>query len=389
MTDHEEPGPRRPGSVRVSESSSSRLSRPRRRMRAIPGMLAVVVALAVVAGGFYFVVTRGVELLTQQFTGAEDYPGPGRGSVLVEVREGDSAAAIGRTLKGADVVASVDAFLRAAEDEPASRGIQVGFYELRRQMKATDALAVLIDAANLVTTSVTVPEGLRVVDVVALLADQTEFPAAAFERVLARPRQLGLPRYAGGEPEGYLFPATYAFGPNASPQSMLRTMVRRWEQAAEEVGLVERADDLGYTPHELMTIASLVEAEARGNDMPKVSRVIYNRLDTPGPPTFGKLEIDATVAYGLGEKLGVALTQEQLATDTPYNTRLRQGLPPGPIQNPGARAMQATVEPAEGDWLFYVTVDLATGETKFTDDYDEFLTYKAELEEYCETSEAC
>ena len=99
---------------------------------------------------------------------------------------------------------------------------------------------------------------------------------------------------------------------------MLKAMVDRWKQAAADADLEGSAERLGYTPHELMTIASLVEAEGRGDDMPKVARVIYNRLENPGTAgTIGRLEIDATVAYALGEKLGVALTEEQLGSTRP------------------------------------------------------------------------
>ena len=166
-------------------------------------------------------------------------------------------------------------------------------------------------------------------------------------------------------------------------------MVKRWRQAADDAGLEQAAKDLGYTPGELMTIASLVEAEARGDDMPKVARVIYNRLETEGEPTYGKLEIDATVNYALGRNLGVAISSEDLAVDSPYNTRKNAGLPPGPIEAPGDEAIAAAAKPADGPWFFYVTTNLKTGETKFTEDYDEFLEFKGELQEYCQTSDAC
>jgi UPF0755 protein len=140
-----------------------------------------------------------------------------------------------------------------------------------------------------------------------------------------------------------------------------------------------------------MTIASLIEAEGRGEYRAKISRVIYNRLENPDNGlTNGKLEIDATVNYALGrDDLGVALSQEDLEVDSPYNTRLYPGLPPGPIESPGDDSIQAALNPADGPWLWYVTVNLRTGETKFTDDYDEFLGFKQELSEYCETSDAC
>ena len=359
----------------------------RHRMR---GCLPVLIVLAVVGGLAYVGVTKGLDVLRDQFASAEDYPGPGAGKVTFEVVSGDSIAQMGRNLKAEGVVASVEAFTGAASANPAASGIQPGFYQLKKEMSAREALDVLVDPDAIISTSVAVPEGLRAADIVDLLVDKTDFPRQRFEKALADGTALGLPDYAGGEAEGYLFPATYAFGPDATPASMLKAMVSRWQQAAADTDLEARAEKLGYTPHELMTIASMVEAEGRGDDMPKVARVIYNRLENVGTAgTVGLLQIDATVAYALGEKLGVALTQEQLAVDSPYNTRLVKGLPPGPIDSPGQAAIDAATHPADGDWYYYVTVDLATGETKFAETPEEFADYKDEFLQYCETSDAC
>jgi UPF0755 protein len=362
--------------------------------RRIAGCLPVLVVLALVAGGLYFGVTKGVDLLRDQFADPEDYPGPGSGQVTFEVVSGDSVAEMGRNLKAEDVVASVEAFTDAASSDSCATRIQAGFYALKEQMKATDALAVLCDPKAMVTDTVVVQEGLRAVDIVDALVEQTGFGRARFEKALRDTAALGLPAYAqtneDGFPEGYLFPATYAFGPNETPESMLKAMVDRWKQAAADADLEARAEELGYTPHQLMTIASLVEAEGRGDDMPKIARVIYNRLENVGTAgTVGMLQIDATVAYALGEDLGVALTEDQLAVDSPYNTRIHTGLPPGPIDSPGDAAIQAATHPAEGDWYYYVTVNLRTGETKFAETPEEFDQYKAEFLEYCETSDAC
>ncbi len=362
----------------------------KRRGGGLGGCLTVLVVLALLAGGLYFGLTKGIAYVKDQFADPEDYPGPGTGSVTVEVVSGDTASDIGRTLKKQDVVASVDAFTNAANaraDEAA--GIQVGFYEMKKQMKASDALDILVNPDNLLQASVTIPEGLRVVDIVDILAKKTDYKKAAWEKALKNTKALGLPAYAEGNPEGYLFPATYTVKPTDKPIDVLKAMVDRWRQAADDAGLEQAAKDLGYTPGELMTIASLVEAEGRGDDMPKVARVIYNRLETDGEPTNGKLEIDATVNYALGRNLGVALSEEDLAVDSPYNTRLNPGLPPGPIESPGDEAIAAAANPADGPWFFYVTVNLRTGETKFAESYDEFLKYKAELQDYCETSDAC
>jgi UPF0755 protein len=376
--------------VRDEYDQAEPVSRSGRRRRGsnLKGCVAVLIAAAVVVGGFYFVLTRGVELIRDQFSSAEDFGGPGRGKVTFEVHEGDSLAAMGRNLKKQGVVASVQAFTEAAAAEPASTGIQVGFYRLQKEMPAADALEVLVEPDNILKNTVTVPEGLRVADIVDVLADKTDFSRAQYDKVLANPGGLGLPSYANGNAEGYLFPSTYDLGPKETPKSILRTMVARWQQAAEAADLEARAEELGYTPRELMIVASLVEAEAaRDADRGKVARVIYNRLE--GDETNGLLQIDASVNYGLQQELGVALTTDQLQQDTPYNTYTRPGLPPTPIEAPGDAAIAAAAAPTEGDWYYYVTTNLRTGETKFASTYDEFLGYKREFQKYCETSDAC
>ena len=207
-------------------------------------------------------------------------------------------------------------------------------------MAAADVVEILVDPSNIVKATVTIPEGLRVEETVAILAKKTDFSKADFNKVLDEPGKLGLPDYANGNPEGYLFPATYDFGPDATPESMLKAMVTRWRQAADDADLEDAAADLGYTPQELMTVASLVQAEGRGDDMPKIARVIYNRLENPDNGiTNGLLQIDATVNYAL-DRAGVArLTQDEIdsVADSPYNTYTQPGLPPGPIESPGRR----------------------------------------------------
>ena len=365
----------------------------RRKGRGLKGCVAVLVALVVLLGGFYVVLTQGVSLIADQFQGPDDYPGPGTGSVEFTVNEGDTTAQIGRNLKAEGVTKSVQAFIDAAAGEPDSSGIQVGDYELQKQMKAADALEVLIDPANLIGfPTVTIPEGLRLTEIVSTLADNTDFPERAWNRALQQPDRIGLPDYPEGNAEGYLFPATYEVKPGMKPVAILKMMVARWNEAAEAADLEAKAAELGHTPAELMIIASLIEAEGRGDDMPKISRVIYNRLDGPGDKggTNGTLGIDASIAYGLGLSPGsTELTPEQLAEDTPYNTRIHAGLPPTPIEAPGDDAIAAAANPAEGDWYYYVTVDLSTGETKFYEDYDGFLEGRDEYKAYCETSDRC
>ena len=367
------------------ELKSHRARRPRRGL----GCLAALAVLAVIMGGLYWGASKGIDAFQDRFSDPEDFAGPGSGSVLVEVEEGDNASDIGSVLVDKGVVASLEAFTDEARANPDSTGIQVGFYELQKEMPAADALEVLVDPDNLIQSTVTVPEGLRVEQIVEILAKETDFSAKQFRRALNRPDRLGLPGYAKGSAEGYLFPATYAFGPRDKPADMLAVMVDRWRQAADEAGLEQAAEELGYTPGELMTIASLVESEAnRDQDRGKVARVIFNRLESNA--TDGLLQIDATVNYALGRDLGLALTEEDLQVDSPYNTRINPGLPPGPIEAPGDAAIEAAAHPTEGPWVYYVTVNLDTGETKVTEDYNEFLRFKnVELAEYCEGSDRC
>lgn len=353
------------------------------------GCLAALVALAVLLGAGYFAATVGYHALKERFSPPPDYAGTGSGSVLVEVKDGDNASDIAATLKKKDVVKSVEAFTEAATENPDSVGIQVGFYELRKQMSATSALDLLIDPANLIQDALTIPEGWTVEQIVARLADKTEFSARQFNRALRDASGIGLPDYAQGNPEGYLFPATYMLPPNATPKSIISMMVDRWSAAAEEADLEGAAERLGYTPAELMVVASLVEAESnRDADRGKVARVVYNRLETDA--TNHLLQIDAAVNYAHDRDLGVGLTLEDLEIDSPYNTYQNAGLPPTPIEAPGDAAIEAAANPADGPWVYYVTVNLRTGETKFTDDYDEFLTFKSEYKEYCRTqSDSC
>jgi UPF0755 protein len=364
-----------------------------RRRSSVPGCLAVLVALAVVVGGLYFGVTKGIDAIKDQFDSAEDYPGPGSGKVTFQVHRGDTAAIMGRNLKAAGVVASVDAFISAASANPDSSKIQAGFFALKKEMAAADVVDILVEPDNIVTDTVTIPEGLRVVDIVAILAAKTDYSKKDFEKVLDDPDQLGLPDFADGNPEGYLFPATYDFPPGSTPKDMLTAMVTRWQQAADDADLENAAADLGYTPAELMTVASLVQSEGRGGDMPKIARVIYNRLENPdNGVTNGLLQIDATVNYALNRSTIARLTQDEIdsVADSPYNTYKQPGLPPTPIEAPGDDAIAAASHPADGDWLFYVTVNLKTGLTKFTASYDEFLGFRRELDEYCATqSDRC
>ena len=344
---------------------------PRRRGHPARPFIVVVILLALLVGGAWV----GVRVLGLSIggVGADDYPGPGTGEVVVEVSAGDSSSAIAATLDDADVVASAQAFIDVASADQRALGIQPGFYSMRHQMSAQGALELLLDPASRVQTEVTIPEGLRVDDTIKRLSDASDLPKKDFEKALQDPKSLKLPDSAEGSAEGVLFPATYTFDPKTSAQDMLKAMVKRYKQAARESGLEANAAAMGYTPREALTVASLVQAEVAVRDFGKASRVIRNRLDQG--MTLG---LDSTVNYALKSD-DLTLVDEQLHVDSPYNTYVHPGLPPGPINSPGQAAMEAAVNPPEGNWLYFIAVAPGSDKTRFTDSYDEFLTFKEQF----------
>lgn len=360
-------------------------TRRRRSRRRGAGCLAVLVSLAVVVGIGGFVVVQGRAWLEDRFAPPPDYEGKGHGKVLVEVQKGDTSTEIAGTLFDAGVVASEEAFTDAAREEPRATLIQVGFYDMAREMSAEDALQRMLDPDAIVTNALTVPEGFTVEQTLERAADETDLPLKRLKRAAKRTQRLGLPGYADGDLEGYLFPATYELPPNATPRSLLRTMVGRFKESAARMDLDKDASRLEVTPQEAVTVASIVQREARhAEDFPKVARVIYNRLDAGMP-----LQMDSTVHYAVGKSGQVATTDEDRASSSPYNTYRVKGLPPGPIASPGDEALEAALRPADGDWLYFVTVNIDTGETRFAETDAEHQENVAQLREFCRQSPEC
>ncbi|WNV77468.1 endolytic transglycosylase MltG [Geodermatophilus sp. DSM 44513] len=324
--------------------------RPRRRRRP----LAVLLTLLVLAGVIGGIVLGGRALLGLVNPASPDYTGQGSGAVEVRVDSGDTLSDIARTLVAEDVIASAGPFVEAAETQPAATGIQPGVYALRSQMSGEAALDLLLDPAARQVTRVTVREGLTVAATLQLVADETGTPLADLQAAAADPAALGLPAYAGGQLEGLLFPATYEVEPGDTPADVLGAMVARADQALDGLQVPE-ADR-----RTVLTKASIVQAEAASaEDMARVARVLENRL-----ADGMALQLDTTVNYATG-KSGITTTPEDRANPSPYNTYLYPGLPPGPIANPGEQAIAAVLDPAEGDWRFFVVVDPDTGETRF------------------------
>lgn len=327
------------------------------RRRVIVRVVVAVIVVAIVAAAGWFVVGKAKGLFPRGDSGvvtSNDYAGPGQGDVEFTVDEGQGSAAIAQGLADAGIVKTAGAFTQAVANA-GNPTLFPGTFALRLKMKAADVVAVLSDASK-VGGFLEVKAGERVSDVVAAAVKLSGLPQSDFDAVTNGGGAGILPAEAGGHFEGWLEPGRYAFkGKSAS--DILKAMVDRRVAKLDSLGVPTGADR-----ERVMNVASIAEAEVnRAEYYGKVSRVIENRLAQNMP-----LGMDSTVAYGLNVKSG-QLTNAQLAdASNPYNTRVNRGLPPTPISNPGDNAIQAAMKPEAGDWLFFVTTDLASGETKFT-----------------------
>ncbi|WP_182111194.1 MULTISPECIES: endolytic transglycosylase MltG [unclassified Actinotalea] len=352
--------PREAPAARSARRSERAERDRRRRKRRRRNLVALMLSLLVIGGAAWAVMQfvmptindlRGVSL----DQGNDDYPGPGHGSVDVVIPESATGGQMGEVLLEAGVVASKDAFTQAYTANPDAGGIQPGTYRLLLQMKAADAVTALLDSENRVQTKVTLPEGLRVDQILERLSSVTTVPVAEFEAAMADTAATGLPAEAGGSYEGWLFPATYTFQPGTTPTQMLSEMIGQTVANLDARG-VAAADR-----QRVLTIASLVEREARSpEDRAMVARAIQNRLDVGM-----KLDIDAAVAYGAGIPGTELRNAHKDDTSNPYNLYARTGLPPTPIAAPSLVSIDAVLNPADGPWMYWVTINLDTGETRF------------------------
>ncbi len=343
--------------------SGRRTHTGRRRRSPLANLLALLVLAGLVAG----IVFGGRALIGLVNPVAEDFAGAGAGTVQIRVGEGDTLSDIAGTLVDQGVIASREPFIDAAEVQPAATGIQPGVYVLRSQMSGQSALELLLDPATRQVSRVTVPEGFTAAATLQRIAESTGLPIEDLRAAAADPAALGLPAYANGQLEGFLFPATYEVEPDTTAADVLRSMVSRFTDTATELQLEQRAAAAGRSPYDVVVVASMIQSETLlDEERPNVGQVIYNRLNQGIA-----LGIDATLAYGLG-KNGNDLTVTDLQTDGPYNTRTRAGLPPTPISAPGEASLEAALAPSAGDLLYYV-LESQEGRHFFTASYDEFV----------------
>ena len=336
--------------------------------RSLVAFLVAFVLLAVLGGGAYF----GYSKIKGFFTAA-DYSGPGTGQVTVQIAPDASLTEMGNALVEKDVVKSTKAFVNAAEDNPKGKNIQSGTYTLRKQMSAKDAVALMLDPASRVVKGVTIPEGKTSFQVYALLSKATNIPVDNFKTAAKDPEALGVPSFWFNRTdkqkitksiEGFLFPDTYEFPPDATAADILSTMVKRFLTVTENMDFVRTVQqERKISPYEALTVASLAQAEA-GNaaDLGKIARVAYNRLYSNTFPC-NCLQFDVGINYyyqltGRPTKSSKQMTQADLTDPkNPYRTHDKPGLTPTPINNPGEAALRGAMSPPKGPWLYFVAID--------------------------------
>lgn len=377
-----------------TRTKRGRSMEPKYVQRRQRGLAVFAASLILIIGAVVYI---GVRISGEDATvNGRDFQGSGNSVYqLVEVPEGSSVSQLGPELEERGIVKTDSAFQTAAANNPDAANIQPGFYRLQGEMSAVAAVQALLDPANLVEL-LDIYGGATLLDVQVVGGSNRPGIYSQISRVTCTegssncisseelqqvgattdPAALGVPEWAqdavlsrGEDPkrlEGLIVPGRYVVNPQLDATGIITDLVTRSAQQYTDTGIVARASALGLSPYELLTSASLVEREAPAGDFDKVARVILNRLDEPM-----RLEFDSTVNYGLPD-VEVATTDEDRAQVTPWNTYAKDGLPETPIAAASIEAIEAMENPAEGDWLFFVTID-QDGTTVFNNTFEEHL----------------
>ena len=354
-----------------------------RKQRAIALVTAMIIALVAAVGYIGY---------QRMIVANSDYSGDGNGNtVMIKVAQGDSVSSLAPELVDKDVVASRRALFNAVEKRGGQVDLQPGYYALSEEMSGDSALAELT-SSDAQRGVIDIPTGSTLDDVKVVggesrpgiytlisratckKGDQQCLSAEELADAAANSTvtDLKVPKWAhkpvaahaneSRRIEGLIAPGVHLFDPTAPAQQILATLISESAQEYEGTGLLQAADKQKMSPYDLLTAASLLERESHSDDFVKVARVILNRLEQDKP-----LQFDSTVNYGLDEQ-EVATSDADRNTETPWNTYAKKGLPETPISSPSLAALHAMEDPAPGDWLYFVTVDM-NGTTVFNSDF--------------------
>jgi len=292
------------------------------------------------------------------------------GEATIRISPGNSTADIARMLVDENVIDSEREFTNRANEVGIDQKLKAGTYRFERGESIDSILSKLEQGLQAPEGVLTVPEGYSLTDIADLVAVKTNISRASYIAAAtpAGGRVLLLDGAADAtDLEGFLFPSTYDLNPDTIANSLIDTQLETFRTSTSTLAW-ERAGGLGLTEYQVLIVASMVEREAKvPEERPLVAAVIYNRINRGM-----RLEIDATVQYALGYWKR-DLSVEDLAIQSPYNTRLYAGLPPGPICNPGIDSIKAALDPAAVDYIYYVATGDDAGHHLFTSSYEEFL----------------
>ena len=343
-------------------------------------LIALAIVLAIVgglaAGGIWAWNTYGDKISEALgWGGAADWePGIATGEVMVTIREGDTGGPVSTALYDAGVTRTEDVFYDYLINENLAVTFYPGIYRLQEKMTAEAALAALKDEKNKLENTVSITEGGTIASSLENIADTLGIPLADFEAAVADPAAYGV---TAPSLEGWLFPAVYTFDPEVTATQVIQRMVDRTRESLATAGVADEDAE------RILTIASIIEREGRLDDFAKVSRVIQNRLDIDM-----LLQMDSTAQYGYGSlhEGVVSSSAEALEDDNPWNTYVHTGLPVTPIASPSDAAIEAAMNPADGPWLYFVTINLETGETQFSETLAEHEQGVEKWRDWCEAN---
>ncbi|WP_210580393.1 endolytic transglycosylase MltG [Streptomyces sp. GESEQ-4] len=357
-----------PGDGGGRSDRRSKGGKPKKRRSGCACLVVVLVFGGGLAGVGYF----GYQFYQDRFGAAPDFAGDGTSeSVSVTIPKGAGGYAIGQELKKLGVVKSVDAFVSAQSQNPDGNKIQAGVYLMKKEMSAASAVELMLDPKS--QNNLIVREGERNTSVYKAIDERLELSAGTTAKAAkAKYKDLGLPDWALNNPnvkdplEGFLYPSSYGVSKGQKPETILKEMVTRASDTYEELGLEKKAESLGLDgPWQLLTVASLAQAEGTSHDdFRKMAEVVYNRLKPGNPETYGSLEFDSSYNYIKNQsKIDLSIA-ELRQYNNPYNTYYVKGLPPGPIDNPGAEALKGALNPTDEGWYYFISLDGKT--SKFT-----------------------
>lgn len=353
------------GAVSVVTKPSKKV---RRRRRLLALFLTLVVFVAAIAVGAQFL---------KPLLGADkaaDYPGPGTGEVHVSVQPGEGTRSVASKLEGGKVVANADTFLQAFM---ASGGtLSPGDYTFKMEMKNSDAVNVLLGQDKTKVIYFALSAGLRIGESLQAISAGSGVPMQQLKELSDSPQQFGLPANAKNL-EGYLAPGEHRLPLGTPAKDILASLVKATTDELVAQGITDPAKQ-----YEAVTVASIVQAEGGQADYGDVAGAIYNRLK-PNDQTGGFLQVDSAVTYGLGTRSFNFTDAQRQDKSNPYNTYANPGLPPGPISSPGKTAIDAAAKPKANDYLYWVTVNLDTKETKFSKTLAEHNVYVSQYNDWC------